>query len=75
MGKLIFHGAWGMHGGMTLITEFLQDFPHLKTPALQVLKAIAKAMLDIDDLQHLKLKIEKVESANKAIHASRFNFL
>jgi uncharacterized protein (DUF433 family) len=31
--------------GESGLTEFLEDFPHLKTPALQVLEAIAKAML------------------------------
>ncbi len=31
--------------GESGLAEFLEDFPHLKTPALQVLEAIAKAML------------------------------
>ncbi|MFN6515771.1 MAG: DUF433 domain-containing protein [Nostoc sp. CreGUA01] len=32
--------------GESGLAEFLEDFPHLKTPALQVLEAIAKAMLE-----------------------------
>ncbi len=32
--------------GESGLAEFLEDFPHLKTPALQVLEAIAKAMLN-----------------------------
>jgi uncharacterized protein (DUF433 family) len=32
--------------GESGLTEFLEDFPHLKTQTLQVLEAIAKAMLD-----------------------------
>jgi uncharacterized protein (DUF433 family) len=31
--------------GESGLAEFLEDFPHLRTPALQVLEAIAKAML------------------------------
>ncbi|MEH2049301.1 DUF433 domain-containing protein [Nostoc sp.] len=32
--------------GESGLAEFIEDFPHLKTPALQVLEAIAKAMLN-----------------------------
>ncbi len=32
--------------GESGLAEFLEDFPHLKTPVLQVLEAIAKAMLN-----------------------------
>ena len=32
--------------GESGLAEFLEDFPHLKTSALQVLEAITKAMLD-----------------------------
>jgi uncharacterized protein (DUF433 family) len=32
--------------GESGLAKFLEDFPHLKTPALQVLEAIAKVMLD-----------------------------
>ena len=31
--------------GESGLAEFLEDFPHLRTPALQVLEVIAKAML------------------------------
>ncbi len=31
--------------GPSGLTEFLEDFPHLKAPAMQVLESIAKAML------------------------------
>ena len=32
--------------GESGLTEFLEDFPHLKAQALQVLEVMAKAMLD-----------------------------
>ena len=32
--------------GESGLAEFLEDFPHLKTQAMQVLEAIAKVMLD-----------------------------
>lgn len=32
--------------GESGLAEFMEDFPHLKIPALQVLEVIAKAMLE-----------------------------
>ncbi len=36
--------------GESGLAEFLDDFPHLRTPVLQVLEAIAKAMLEQERL-------------------------